>query len=75
MAKAFFTKIINQELPAQVVAEDDSSLSLLDIMPLTMPYPVVPKRNWTISSPLICHAQAHIVFKESSGGHEKAVPR
>ena len=43
---SLFTKIINRELPAQVVAEDDQFIAFLDIMPLTMGHTlVVPKKE------------------------------
>jgi histidine triad (HIT) family protein len=41
---SIFTKIINREIPAQIVAEDDKNIAFLDIMPLVKGHVlVVPK--------------------------------
>jgi histidine triad (HIT) family protein len=41
-----FTKIINKEIPAQVIAEDERFIAFLDIMPLVMGHTlVVPKKE------------------------------
>jgi histidine triad (HIT) family protein len=41
---SIFTKIINREIPAHIVAEDDSHLAFLDINPLVMGHTlVIPK--------------------------------
>ncbi|MBW3469470.1 HIT family protein [Arthrospiribacter ruber] len=41
---SIFTKIINREIPAQIVAEDDNYIAFLDIMPLVKGHVlVVPK--------------------------------
>lgn len=41
-----FTKIINREIPAYIVAEDDHNIAFLDIMPLVKGHIlVVPKRE------------------------------
>ena len=43
---SLFTKIINRELPAQIVAEDENHIAFLDIMPLVKGHVlVVPKRE------------------------------
>lgn len=43
---SIFTKIINREIPAQVVAEDDRFIAFLDIMPLVLGHTlVVPKKE------------------------------
>lgn len=43
---SIFTKIINRELPAYIVAEDDKFLAFLDIMPLTKGHVlVIPKEE------------------------------
>ena len=43
---SLFTKIINRELPAQIVAEDEHYIAFLDIMPLVKGHVlVVPKRE------------------------------
>lgn len=41
-----FTKIINREIPAHIVAEDDRYIAFLDIRPLAMGHTlVVPKKE------------------------------
>lgn len=43
---SLFTKIINREIPAQIVAEDENHIAFLDIMPLVKGHVlVVPKRE------------------------------
>ena len=43
---SLFTKIINRELPAQIIAEDEHHIAFLDIMPLVKGHVlVVPKRE------------------------------
>lgn len=41
---SIFTKIINREIPAEIIAEDDNFIAFLDIMPLVRGHVlVVPK--------------------------------
>ena len=43
---SIFTKIINREIPAHIVAEDESHLAFLDINPLVLGHSlVIPKRE------------------------------
>lgn len=43
---SLFTKIINREIPAQIVAEDERYIAFLDINPLVMGHTlVVPKKE------------------------------
>lgn len=43
---SLFTKIINRELPAQIIAEDEHHIAFLDIMPLVKGHVlVVPKQE------------------------------
>lgn len=43
---SLFTKIINREIPAHIVAEDDHFIAFLDIMPLVPGHTlVVPKKE------------------------------
>ena len=43
---SIFTKIINREIPAQIIAEDDRFIAFLDIMPLVMGHTlIVPKKE------------------------------
>ena len=43
---SIFTKIVNREIPAHIVAEDDHHLAFLDINPLVMGHSlVIPKQE------------------------------
>ena len=43
---SIFTKIINREIPAEIIAENDNYIAFLDIMPLVKGHVlVVPKRE------------------------------
>lgn len=43
---SIFTKIINREIPGQIIAEDDRFIAFLDIMPMVLGHTlVVPKRE------------------------------
>ncbi|MCS5489860.1 HIT family protein [Algoriphagus limi] len=43
---SIFTKIINREIPAQIIAEDERNIAFLDIMPLVKGHVlVVPKKE------------------------------
>ena len=43
---SIFTKIVNREIPAHIVAEDEHHLAFLDINPLVMGHTlVIPKRE------------------------------
>jgi histidine triad (HIT) family protein len=43
---SIFTKIINREIPGQIIAEDDRFIAFLDITPLVMGHVlVVPKKE------------------------------
>jgi histidine triad (HIT) family protein len=43
---SIFTKIINREIPSQIIAEDDQYIAFLDIMPLVKGHVlVVPKQE------------------------------
>ncbi len=42
---SIFTKIINREIPAHIVAEDDSNIAFLDINPLTTGHTLVVPRK------------------------------
>jgi len=43
---SIFTKIINREIPASIIAEDDDHIAFLDINPLTYGHTlVVPKKE------------------------------
>lgn len=60
MEKSIFTKIINGELPAHKVYEDDQVIAFLDIEPFTTGHTlVIPKKQidhlWDIEDPLYEH--------------------
>ncbi len=42
---SIFTKIINREIPAHIVAEDDENIAFLDINPLTVGHTLVVPRQ------------------------------
>jgi histidine triad (HIT) family protein len=43
---SIFTKIVNREIPAYIVAEDDNHLAFLDINPLVMGHSlIIPKKE------------------------------
>jgi len=43
---SIFTKIINREIPAQIIAEDDSFIAFLDVFPLAIGHVlIVPKKE------------------------------
>jgi histidine triad (HIT) family protein len=43
---SIFTRIVNREIPAHIVAEDENYLAFLDIMPLTQGHTlVIPKKE------------------------------
>jgi histidine triad (HIT) family protein len=43
---SIFTKIVNREIPALIIAEDDAHLAFLDINPLVMGHSlVIPKKE------------------------------
>ena len=43
---SIFTKIINKEIPAQIIAEDDSFIAFLDVFPLAIGHVlIVPKKE------------------------------
>ncbi len=43
---SIFTKIINREIPGEIIAEDASFIAFLDIMPLVMGHTlIVPKKE------------------------------
>ena len=46
MEASIFTKIINREIPANIIAEDDNYIAFLDVFPLTKGHTlIVPKKQ------------------------------
>ena len=74
---SLFTKIINREIPAQIVAEDDRFIAFLDIMPLVTGHTlVVPKKEVDYIFDLDASTLGDLmVFAQRvAGGVRKAVP-
>ncbi len=73
---SIFTKIINREIPAHIVAEDESHLAFLDINPLVMGHClVIPKREVDYIYDLNDEelSQLHLFAKKVAQAIEKSV--
>lgn len=73
---SIFTKIINREIPAHIVAEDESHLAFLDINPLVMGHIlVIPKREVDYIFDLNDEelSQLHLFAKKVAQAIEKSV--
>ena len=73
---SIFTKIINREIPAHIVAEDESHLAFLDINPLVMGHSlVIPKREVDYIYDLNDEelSQLHLFAKKVAQAIEKSV--
>ena len=74
---SIFTKIINREIPGEIIAEDDRYIAFLDIMPLVMGHTlVVPKQETDYIFDLEDDQLAglHIFSKKVAAAIRKAVP-
>ncbi len=74
---SIFTKIINREIPGQIVAEDDRFIAFLDILPLVMGHTlVVPKAEVDYLFDLEDKALADMTVFAKKVAHalKKAVP-
>lgn len=72
-----FTKIINREIPAHIVAEDEHHIALLDVKPVKRGHTlVVPKRevDYIFDLPDEELARLHIFSKKVAAALRKAVP-
>lgn len=72
-----FTKIINREIPGQIVAEDDRFIAFLDINPLVTGHVlVVPKRetDYIFDLPDEELSGLHLFAKKVAKGIKAAVP-
>jgi histidine triad (HIT) family protein len=70
-----FTKIVNREIPAHIVAEDESYLAFLDIMPLTHGHTlVVPKKevDYIFDLEESTYSGLHLFAKKVAGAVKKA---
>lgn len=73
---SIFTKIINREIPAQIIAEDDRYIAFLDIMPLVKGHVlVVPKQevNYIFDLEDEVLAGLHIFAKKVAKAIDQAV--
>ncbi len=74
---SIFTKIINRELPAHIVAEDDHYLAFLDIQPLVEGHTlVIPKKEVDYIYDLDDQTLAglHLFAKKVAKGIDQAIP-
>lgn len=74
---SIFTKIINREIPAQIVAEDDRFIAFLDINPLVNGHVlVVPKteKDYIFDLPDDELSGLHLFAKRVAKGIKEAVP-
>lgn len=74
---SIFTKIINREIPAHIVAEDDNYLAFLDINPLTEGHSlVIPKQEVDYIYDLDDQTLAgmHLFAKKVALGIERVIP-
>jgi len=74
---SIFTRIINREIPAHIVAEDSLHLAFLDINPLVMGHTlVIPKKEidyiFDLSDDEL--SQLHVFGKKVAQGIAKAIP-
>lgn len=73
---SIFTKIINREIPAHIVAENDYAIAFLDIHPLTKGHTlVVPKKEIDYFFDLDdeTYIQVHLLAKEVAEVLKKAI--
>jgi histidine triad (HIT) family protein len=73
---SIFTKIVNKEIPAHIVAEDDAHLAFLDINPLVMGHSlVIPKKEVDYIYDLTDAelSQLHLFAKKVARAIEKTV--
>jgi histidine triad (HIT) family protein len=73
---SIFSKIINREIPAQIVAEDERFIAFLDIMPMVLGHTlVVPKKeiDYIYDLPDQDLADINVFAKAVAAGVRKAV--
>ena len=73
---SIFTKIINREIPAQIIAEDDRHIAFLDIMPLVKGHVlVVPKEevNYIFDMEPLALADLQIFAQKVAKAMEKTI--
>ena len=73
---SIFTKIINREIPAEIIAEDEHYIAFLDIMPLVKGHVlVVPKKEVDYIFNLDDHTLAglHVFSKKVAKAIDKSI--
>lgn len=74
---SIFTKIINREIPAQIIAEDEKHIAFLDIMPLVRGHVlVVPKKevNYIFDMKADELADLHVFAQKVAKAMDKTIP-
>jgi histidine triad (HIT) family protein len=74
---SIFTKIINREIPAHIIAENDTALAFLDIRPLTKGHTlVIPRQevDYLFDLDDETYVQLNLFAKEVAIGLKKAIP-
>jgi histidine triad (HIT) family protein len=74
---SLFTRIVNKEIPAHIVAEDDDCLAFLDINPLVKGHTlVIPKRevDYLFDLDEALYTKLQLFARKVSAGVRKAVP-
>lgn len=74
---SIFTKIINREIPAHIVAENDTALAFLDIRPLTKGHTlVIPKQevDYLFDLDDSTYTALNLFAKQVALGLQKAIP-
>jgi len=74
---SIFTKIINREIPGQIVAENDRFIAFLDIMPMVLGHTlIVPKKeiDYIYDLPDQDLADINVFAKQVAAAVRKSVP-
>jgi histidine triad (HIT) family protein len=74
---SLFTRIVNKEIPAHIVAEDEDCLAFLDINPLVTGHTlVIPKRevDYLFDLDEALYTKLQLFARKVSAGVRKAVP-
>jgi histidine triad (HIT) family protein len=74
---SLFTRIVNKEIPAHIVAEDQDCLAFLDINPLVTGHTlVIPKRevDYLFDLDEALYTKLQLFARKVSAGVRKAVP-
>ncbi len=72
-----FTKIIKREIPAHIVAENDTALAFLDIRPLTKGHTlVIPKKevDYLFDLDDTTYSELNLFAKQLALGLQKVIP-